>query len=173
MTGWGAGPSEDETVPFNLRPAEPADILAMYELDLLCFEAPFRFDLETMRYYATRPGSICLIAEKDRVLAGFLIVNLTIRRKASSGYITTLDIHPDFRRQGLSRQLMNAAEASAIQAGITSLSLHVSTENQPAICFYESFGYSRILLVENFYAEDLHAWLYLKNLIPSAANRVS
>jgi ribosomal-protein-alanine N-acetyltransferase len=145
----------------------------MYELDLLCFEAPFRFDLETMRYYATRPRSICLIAEKDRVLAGFLIVNLTIRRKASSGYITTLDVHPNFRRQGLARQLMQSAAIAAIQAGVTTLRLHVSAENEPAIRFYQSLGYSRILLIENFYAGGLPAWLYLKNLIPTASNRVS
>jgi [ribosomal protein S18]-alanine N-acetyltransferase len=166
-------------VPFTLRPSEPADILAMYQLDLLCFEAPFRFNLESMHYFATRPRSICLIAESAAAngtvaaIAGFVIVNLTLRPRVSSGYVTTLDVHPDFRRRGLARQLMETVETSAIHADVTSLRLHVSAENEPAISFYESIGFTRQLLAENFYAEGLHAWLYMKNLIPHPANRVS
>ncbi len=151
-------------MPFILRPAQPADILSMYQLDLLCFELPFRFDLESMHYFATRPKSICLIAESEATLAGFIVVNLTHRRKTTSGYITTLDVHPTLRRQGLAHQLMDAAEASSIQAGVTYLRLHVSAENSSAIHFYESIGFTRQLLAENFYADGLHAWLYIKPL---------
>ncbi len=79
---------------------------AMFELDLLCFDEPFRFDLKTMRRCASAPRAIVLVGEVDRSLAGFVIVHL--RRHTAD--VVTLDVHPDCRRQGLAGALMEAAE---------------------------------------------------------------
>jgi ribosomal protein S18 acetylase RimI-like enzyme len=155
--------SDNILVPFTLRPAIPTDIEPMYRLDLLCFAPPYRFDLPAMRRFATAPNAIAIIAElpakEQSTLAGFVILTPTHRHSA---YVTTLDVHPAWRRQGLALRLMESAEAAAQRVNLTTLRLHVSTENSAAIAFYEAIGFTRHSLVENFYAPNLHAWLYAK-----------
>lgn len=149
---------------FTLRPGTPADVEAMHELDLLCFDKPFRFDFRSMRKYATHPDAIVLIAEIEAEIRGFIIVNPTRRKALHSAYITTIDVHPDFRRQGMARALLTEAERRAAAAGAVTTQLHVYTGNESAIAFYESCGYEQLLLTEDFYNVGLHAFAYLKSL---------
>lgn len=149
---------------FILRPGTPADVEAMHELDLLCFEKPFRFDIKSMRKYATHPEAIVVIAESKGELLGFIVVNPTRRRAMHSAYITTLDVHPDLRRLGIARALVAEAERFAVAAGAVTMQLHVSTGNTSAVSFYESAGYEQLLLTEDFYNTGLHAFSYLKSL---------
>jgi ribosomal-protein-alanine N-acetyltransferase len=148
----------------TLRNGTPADIEAMYALDLLCFDPPFRFDLRSMRRYATHPDAIVLIAEIAGEIAGFIVVNPTRRRSLHSAYITTLDVHPDHRRHGIARRLVAEAEHRAALTGATSMQLHVHTGNTVAIRFYESAAYQQAMLTPDFYAAGLDAWTYLKPL---------
>ena len=151
---------------FTLRDGAPADIDAMYWLDLVCFDERFRFDLRSMRRYATHPDAIVLVAEVDREMRGFIVVNPSRRRALRAAYITTLDVHPDFRRFGIARALVAEAERRSAEAGAASMQLHVFTGNMAAIRFYESAGYEQLLLTEDFYAPGLAAWAYLKALPP-------
>ena len=148
----------------TLRNGTPADINAMYELDLLCFDKPFRFDFRSMRKYATHPEAIVLVAEVDGQLRGFIVVNPKRPRALQSAYVTTLDVHPDFRRQGIARALIADAERRAAETGAATIQLHVVTGNTDAIGFYESAGYEQLLLTEDFYAVGLNAWTYFKSL---------
>jgi len=149
---------------FILRLGTPADVEAMHELDLLCFDKPFRFDRKSMRKYATHPEAIVVIAESDGELRGFIVVNPTKRRAMHAAYITTLDVHPEFRRSGIARALVAEAEQRALSAGAATMHLHVYTENLSAISFYQAAGYEQLLLTEDFYNTGLHAYAYLKSL---------
>ena len=149
---------------FTLRLGTPADVEAMHELDLLCFDKPFRFDMKSMQKYATHPEAIVVIAESDGELRGFIVVNPTKRRAMRAAYITTLDVHPAFRRGGIARALVAEAEQRAASAGAATMQLHVYTGNLSAIGFYESAGYEQLLLTEDFYNAGLHAFAYLKPL---------
>ena len=151
----------------TLRDGTPADINAMYELDLLCFEKPFRFDFRSMRKYATHPDAIVLIAEVEGEFLGFIVVNPSRRKALNSAYVTTLDVHPDFRRQGIARMLIAEAERCATDAGAVTMQLHVFTGNAEAIRFYESLGYEQLLRTDDFYNTGLHALAYMKPLDPS------
>ncbi len=143
----------------------------MYRLDRLCFEPPFRFDLRAMRRYASAAEAIVPIAEAGDELAGFAIVNVQRREAISSGYVTTLDVHPDHRRRGLAHQLMRHAEVIAVAEEITYLRLHVFAGNYAAIAFYEKEGFTLPIPepVKDFYGDGLDALVYVKNLIPHRA----
>jgi len=149
----------------TLRNGTPADIDAMYALDLLCFDKPFRFDLRSMRKYATHPEAIVLIAELDGEMRGFIVVNPSRRKALHSAYVTTLDVHPDFRRQGIARALLVEAERRVAASGAVTMQLHVFTGNVDAIRFYESAGYEQLLLTEDFYSPGLDALAYTKLLL--------
>ena len=148
----------------TLRDYRPGDANAMYALDLECFAPPFRFTLHAMRRFAEEPQAIVLLAESSAVgrppqLAAFAIAHMEGR----TAYIVTLDVAPPFRRRGLARTLMSEVESRALTAGANEIALHVFTGNAAAISLYESLGYNRVRMAENFYARNIHALIYRKD----------
>ena len=59
---------------------------------------------------------------------------------------------------------MAETESRALGAGASEIALHVFTGNTDAINFYESLGYSRLRMAENFYARGVHALVYKKQM---------
>ncbi len=152
----------------SLRDAVPSDLAAMHQLDQLCFAEPFRFDRPIMRRYASEPGAIVLLAHAGPVdgpeLLGFVLINLLRQRTLPLAYVTTLDVHPYHRRQGIAAALMRKAEARAAASGATILRLHVSIANLAAIRFYERLGFSRDSHLPDFYGDGLDSYVYNKLL---------
>ena len=144
----------------QLRGYEPRDLDAMFRLDEVCFEEPFRFTHSAMQRFAESRKARAVIAESDAALAGFAILHV----EGSVGYIVTLDVAEDFRRQGLAQHLMQAMEWQAVEAGCAVVGLHVFVGNEAAIRFYERVGYERTGDVPGFYGEGLDAWAYTKKL---------
>ena len=145
---------------WTLRAGGEADVRAMYMLDLLCFDEPFRFNLRAMCRFVLQPGAISVVAEAAGQLAGFVVVHLLRRRRGMTGYVVTLDVAAEFRRHGLAGALMDAAERVALEARATEMMLHVHTENAGAVRFYEGRGYGRTAECADFYREGLHAWVF-------------
>ena len=148
----------------TLRNYQPGDADSMFALDLECFQPPFHFTRRAMQRFAEQPGAITLLAESSAQppqLAGFLIAHMEGR----TAYIVTLDIAATFRRRGLARVLMAEAESRALAAGAQEIALHVFTGNTGAIAFYESLGYNRARMAEDFYAHGVHALVYRKELM--------
>ena len=84
---------------------------------------------------------------------------------SSEAYIERLVVSPDFRRQGMARRLLLAAEDLAQDAGKVSVGLHVSGNNLAALRLYEGEGYEEIsrqrsLLTGHFL--NIKDWLYLQ-----------
>ena len=154
--------SLDSADGITLRGYRSGDAGAMYALDLECFEPPFRFTRRAMHRFAEQPGAITILAETGDPprLAGFVIAHMEGR----TAYIVTLDVAPAFRRRGLARILMSATESRALAAGAHEIALHVFTGNTNAIQSYESLGYGRLRMAENFYAPGTHAHVYRKEL---------
>ena len=154
--------------PLYLRDAIPFDLEAMHRLDQLCFAEPFRFDQLTMRRYASEAGAIVLLAYArptgDSELLGLVLVNLVHRRTISLAYVTTLDVHPDHRRQGIAATLMREAEIRAAATNAFVLRLHVSVVNLEAVRFYEQLGFTRHSHLPNFYGNGLDSYVYSKPL---------
>jgi ribosomal protein S18 acetylase RimI-like enzyme len=74
-------------------------------------------------------------------------------------------VSPAFRRRGIARLLLAAAEDLARESGKETVGLHVSGNNLAALRLYEAEGYKqagrqRSLLTN--YLLDIREWLYLK-----------
>jgi ribosomal protein S18 acetylase RimI-like enzyme len=87
---------------------------------------------------------------------------------SSEAYIERLVVSPDFRRQGMARLLLTAAEDLARDAGKTTVGLHVSGTNLAALRLYEDEGYEEVsrqrsLLTGHFL--NIRDWLYLKKAL--------
>jgi [ribosomal protein S18]-alanine N-acetyltransferase len=146
------------------RPYQSADFAQLYAVEELCFELPFRFDRALMRKLIANPNSSTWIAEEERKLAGFAIVEWTTLPKGTVAYIQTIEVHPASRCHGIGAELLRRAEDSARAAGATAIWLHVDVENAAAIRLYESRGYARKGREEHFYARHRPAFVYAKPL---------
>jgi ribosomal protein S18 acetylase RimI-like enzyme len=99
------------------------------------------------------------------VWATMLLSYPTYSSKASEAYVERLVTSPSFRRQGMARRLLSAAEDLARNAGKESVGLHVTGDNLAALRLYEAEGYvevsrQRSLIAASFM--NIHEWLYLK-----------
>ena len=84
---------------------------------------------------------------------------------ASEAYVERLVVSPSFRRQGIARLLLTAAEDLARETGKESVGLHVSGNNLTALRLYEAEGYKeagrqRSLLTGYFL--NIRQWLYMR-----------
>jgi ribosomal protein S18 acetylase RimI-like enzyme len=85
--------------------------------------------------------------------------------ESSEAYVERLVVSPSFRRQGLARRLLSAAEELARDRGKATVGLHVTGDNLRALRLYESEGYkevSRQRSVITAYFLDIREWLFLK-----------
>jgi ribosomal-protein-alanine N-acetyltransferase len=153
----------------NLRGYRPDDLEALYALDVVCFEPPFRFTRSAMRRFATAANARVVIAESQGVLPGFCIVHIERVRGSRIGYIVTLDVAPEHRRQGLAQTLIAEAERYSAQANCDALALHVFAGNEAAIRFYARIGFTYIGLEEDFYGRGLAAEVWRKDIAPAAS----
>ncbi len=152
----------DEVV---LREYVDGDLDKIVRLDERCFDEEFRFDRRSMKAYAEARNAVSLIAERDGEIVGFVIVHIDQVAAGWRGYVVTLDVAAEYRRRGLAGQMMQAVEMLAEAAGALRMELHVFTENEAAIRFYERIGYERIARRRRFYgAEGLDAYEYRKEL---------
>lgn len=154
------GSSADRTL--HLRAYAHEDLQAIYALDELCFQPPFRFSLSMMRRFAEAQNALTVVAERAGVIAGFCIAHVERAGGERSGYIVTLDVAPEERRRGLAQRMMQRIEEQAVAAKCVAMTLHVSVENEGAIRFYERMGYVRTRPARGFYGFGRDAWLYRK-----------
>ena len=147
-----------------LRLYRPSDFDAIFRLDELCFEVPFRFSRAALRRFAETRRAHVLVAELQGRVVAFCIAHLEQSARGCVGYVVTLDVDPAARRRGLARRLLSACEEQMRQQHCQTMLLHVFTGNADAIRFYESLGYVRVHTVDAFYAKGLDAFVYRKRL---------
>ena len=156
----------------RLREYSSNDLRAIFALDEVCFEPPFRFSERAMRQFAEARNALTVIAEDEsnRVIAGFCIAHLERARKGLVTYVVTLDVAPAYRRHGLAHEMMQSVERQAADADCEAVELHVWVDNEAAISFYEREGYERTHMVKSFYGLGRHAYVYRKSLGSAVRN---
>jgi len=142
----------------------PSDFSQLYAIEQACFQPPFRFPRRYMQQLVSSPDSATWIAEEDRLMAGFAIVDWAAEATPITAYIQTIEVAPAHRQRGIASELLRRVEASASGAGAIAIGLHVAESNTAAIRLYQAHGYQPQGREENYYAWGLHALIFAKNL---------
>ena len=126
-----------------------ADIPQVHEIERLSFRTPwpsYAFEQELQgnrlaRYLVARAG--------DRIV-GFAGVWLMV----DEAHVTTFAIHPDWRRQGIGRQLLLNLVELSITIGARRMTLEVRASNDVAQSLYRSFGFEVAGRRPRYYTDD-------------------
>ena len=78
-----------------------------------------------------------LVAMDGKTIIGSIMVGYDGHR----GWINYLACHPNHRRHGVAKSLMNEAKKLLIERGCPKINLQVRSGNESAVKFYESIGY--------------------------------
>jgi ribosomal-protein-alanine N-acetyltransferase len=125
------------------------DVAAVHEIERLSFATPwpaYAFEQELKgnrlaRYVVARAGG--------RVV-GFAGVWLML----DEAHVTTFGVHPDWRRQGIGRQLLLSVCELSATIGARRMTLEVRVSNEAAQALYRSFGFEIAGRRPHYYTDD-------------------
>ena len=123
---------------------EKAHLSDVAALEKLCFAEPWS---ENSLSLLLRDGGVgFVVCEENRAVAygGMLCV-------AGEGQITNICAHPDARRRGYGRAVMEALIGYADQNALFEISLEVRESNEAAIALYRALGFAVCGTRRNFY----------------------
>lgn len=126
----------------RVRPMTIEDLMAVVEIDRQSFAVPwparsFRFELQE------NPVGRLLVAvsapdDRSEIILGYI----GLWDLVDEGHISTLAVHPDYRRQGIGEALLRAGLSALARTGMQRASLEVRASNQAAQRLYAKFGFS-------------------------------
>lgn len=125
------------------------DVPAAYEIDRLSFTLPW--PERSLRFEVSdNPAARCWVAELDGRLVGMLVLWMII----DEVHVATLATHPEFRKQGIAKQLLVTALEHAYKEGALSALLEVRAGNEAAQAMYLKFGFEVVGRRKRYYKDN-------------------
>ena len=93
---------------------------------------------EGIEKFIKRNPDTCFVSEIDSELVGVIMAGNDGRR----GYIYHAAVNPQYRNQGIGRQLVNSAMQALEQCGINKVALVVFEKNENGNAFWEKIGFT-------------------------------
>lgn len=142
----------------KIFPMTIEDLDAICQLERLCFPLPwsreaFRMEIEKnkcAKYFVAKDG------DKAVGYGGMWIV-------LDEAHITNIAVHPDYRRRGIGRLIMQTLMDVAIKLGIERMTLEVRVSNKPAIQLYKSLGFEEGGIRKGYYSDNREDALIMWN----------
>lgn len=144
-----------------IRRAVSEDVEHLVLLEDLSF-ATDRITRRSFRHLVTKAHGLTLVDEDQDVICGY--VSILFNAGTSLARLYSIAVHPDHRGKDRGRQLLRAAEAGARAEDRVAMRLEVRSDNAPSIKLYESEGYRRFEVCEDYYEDHTEALRYEKRL---------
>ena len=125
------------------------------ELEKLCFSQPWsRKSLELLTNEGIGVGMVC---RKDGIVCAYGGMLCAV----DEGQITNIATHPDYRRQGYGRAVVEALIRYAKNNGLDSISLEVRESNKAAIALYQELNFKVEGKRKDFYTKPTESALVM------------
>ena len=115
------------------------------QLEKICFSNPWSEN--SIASELTNRLSLWLVALDGDTVAGYIGSQSVL----DGADMMNVAVHPDYRRQGIGRDLVLSLCQALQTRGIQFLMLEVRQSNEPAIALYEALGFTQVGLRKNYY----------------------
>jgi ribosomal protein S18 acetylase RimI-like enzyme len=157
----GAGGVAALTEQIVIRPVQGADLDALEALEKRTFDTD-RLSRRSFRRWINGEHRAFKVATVDGALAGYILIILHRGTRLARLYSIAVDSR--MRGRGLGRELIEAGEKAARDAGRIDMRLEVRKDNAAAIQLYEQLGYHRFGEYEDYYEDHQDAFRYQKRI---------
>ena len=131
------------SISVKLRPGRQIDAEALDALEREIFEdrhfVGHLISRASFRRFCESPRAKIIIVQIGKDLSGYVVV--LYRSNSGLARIYSIGVAARFRRRGLARQLLAAAEKDAVDRGRKAMRLEARADDRAALAFYESSGY--------------------------------
>lgn len=131
-------------------------VIQIAQLERECFSDPW--SQNSIASELENPLSYWLVAMAGNVVAGY-VGSQTVLGESD---MMNLAVHPEFRRQGVARDLVLALIDGLNQRGSHCLTLEVRESNAPARKLYEKLGFVQVGIRLNYYQHPREDGLILR-----------
>ena len=153
-----------------IRLARGEDLDRLLALENRCFEHD-RLSRRSFRHFLTSDTASCMVAERAGELLGYGLVLFHGRTALARLY--SMAVAPEHQGQGLGRDLLEVAEAAALDSGAAVMRLEVHPLNFAAIALYRRAGYLEFGVYRGFYEDESDALRMQHVLVPRLQPDVS
>lgn len=150
---------------FDYRIASMTDVDDLACLEQECFTLD-RLRPRNFQWLVSRANASLIVAEQQGRLAGYALV--LFHRGTSLARLYSIAVSPAWRGHGLGQALLDQAQEGALARNCAWLRLEVRPDNPGAISLYESNGYQRFAVVDDYYQDHAQALRYEKRLLRQA-----
>jgi ribosomal-protein-alanine N-acetyltransferase len=144
----------------SIRRMTLADIDSVVKIDRASFSMPW-----SARFYRSElndnPAAYLHVIEsgdKEREVVGYLGFWFIV----DEAHISTFAVHPQYRRRGFGRALLEHALGQAAALGAEVVSLEVRASNHTAAVIYESFGFRVTRRNQGYYQDNGEEALFMR-----------
>jgi ribosomal-protein-alanine N-acetyltransferase len=137
------------TARVTIDPMRLADVPAVHEIERLSFATPWPAHAFEQELRGNRLATY-LVARAGDAVVGFAGIWLMV----DEAHITTFGVHPDWRRQGIGRQLLLSLAEVSTDIGARRMTLEVRVSNAGAQALYQAFGFEVAGRRPRYYTDD-------------------
>ncbi|WP_135663630.1 ribosomal protein S18-alanine N-acetyltransferase [Halorhabdus rudnickae] len=153
----------EATVPF-IRPATRSDLLAVADIERQSFPQPW--SVAAFERFLDAPAFLVAIsrgnAPSDGTVVGYVVADSVPNHGEALGHVKDLAVHPEQRRRGIGRQLLERAVCTLRSTGVGSIKLEVRESNEGAKRLYRQAGFVHRRTVPRYYDDGEDALVMLR-----------
>lgn len=143
----------------TIRSATADDLATLVDLEAACF--PDAWSADVVAAELALPHRVVLVDAAGR---GY--VSLSVAGDVAD--VVRVAVHPDHRRSGLGRALLDAALDAATAAGVERVLLEVAHDNAAALGLYAAAGFADVSRRPDYYAGGVDAIVQQRTLTGEA-----
>ena len=129
----------------KLEPMSQTHVAAVAELEKLCFSMPW--SERAIASELSNPLSLWIVAIDGQRLVGYIGSQAVI----DEADVMNVAVLPEFRRQGVACELVNALVMALSTKQVRSLALEVRASNEAARALYAKLGFAEVGRRPNYY----------------------
>jgi ribosomal-protein-alanine N-acetyltransferase len=149
-----------ETGSISIRPAEEADLLAIFRIEKSSFRQPWPF--AAFERYVDEPTF--LVATDGMKIVGYIVADMIPNHGRALGHVKDIAVHPSRRGEGIGSELLKQALSGLKERGTYSVKLEVRASNESAISLYQEFGFRYLRTIPRYYGDGEDAFVMIVEL---------